>query len=198
MEYKPTSITVDQPFMSQQAFRDFLKLPSEESAQKIGLHDLLEVAKVVIRDELVSCGCSENELTGFRIECQVLKGESQELGEVYSAEWKQLPQSEQVTGNNNEVAEEPPEVKLNNNFPRSLEFIGKLTERIDESLLALDHLSLKTSTNLDLSFSRFTSVRLVCDATCGQYKRKYERDENGNEYDKGCSTTLCMRNNIEI
>lgn len=132
MEYQPTSITVDKPFMSQQAFRDFLKLSSEESAPKIGLHELLEVAKVVIRDELVSCGCSENELTGFRIECQVLKGASQELGEVFSVEWKQLPQSEQVTGSNDEVVEQQSEVKLNDNSPISFEFLGKLTERLNE------------------------------------------------------------------
>lgn len=79
MEYKPTSITVYQPFMSQQAFRDFLKLPSEESAPKIGLHDLLEMAKVVAIDGLVSCGCFEKELIGFRLQCQILKVESQEL-----------------------------------------------------------------------------------------------------------------------
>ena len=111
MEYKPTSITVYQPFMSQQAFRDFLKLPSEESAIKIGLHDLLEVAKVVAIDGRVSCGCFEKKLIGFRLQCQILKVESQELREVYFAEWKQLPKSEQVTGNNDEVAKEQREAE---------------------------------------------------------------------------------------
>lgn len=194
MEYKPTSITVDEPFMSQQAFRDFLKLPSEESAIKIGLHDLLEVAKVVIRDELVSCGCSENELTGFRIECQVLKDENQELGEVYAVEWKQLPQSERVT----EKKAEETEVELNKNSPISLEFLGKLTERIDERLLDSDNLSLKTSTHLNFSFGSSLSSRLECDGTCGDNYRKYETDVNGNEYDKGCTQTPCGRNNRDI
>jgi hypothetical protein len=176
MEYKPTFITVDEPFMSQQAFRDFLKLPSEYSAQKIGLYDLLEVAKVVIRDELVSCGCSENELTGFRIECQVLKDESKELRETYLVEWKQTSQSEQVTKNKDEMSEhianEKSKVNLERNIPLSFEFIGKLTERLHEVSSISEGGQLISN---QVNFSR-SDISLRSQPGCAKYTdgRKYQ------------------------
>lgn len=162
MEYKATSITVDKCFMEQQAFRDFLKLPSQDPTPKIGLHDLLEVAKLVIRNELVSCGCSEKELIRFQLEYQVSQDESQEPGEIYSVEWCQSPQSKKATDNKNEIPEEQPEVNPDENTPLSVEFLGKLTERLDEVLAASEKGRL-TSTHLNFSSFRNLDCEPDCD-----------------------------------
>ncbi|MBD2001988.1 MULTISPECIES: hypothetical protein [Cyanophyceae] len=161
MEYKPTPITIDKCFIEQQAFRDFLKLPSEEPAPKIGLRDLLEVTKLVIRNELVSCGCSEKELIKFQLEYQVSQDESQEPGEIYSVEWCQSPQFKKAIEDKNGITEEQPEVNLEENSPLSVAFIGKLTERLDEVLAASEKGRL-TSTRLNFS----SLENLNCEPDC--------------------------------
>ncbi len=125
MEYKAKSISVDQSFMEQQAVRNFLKLRADESISQLRLRDLLEIAKVVLRDELASCGCSEQELIGVRLEYQISQDESQEPGEIYSVEWNQLPQLENATESEENISEEQLEVNLDENPPLSLEFMGK-------------------------------------------------------------------------
>lgn len=151
MESNSKSINIDEPFLSQQAFRDFLKLPSEESAPKIGLRDLLEVAKVVIGHELNCCGCSEKELIGCRLEYQISKEESQEAGEIYSVQWNRTPQSEMITENEEEISKEP---------PLSSEFMGKLTQRFDEVSSALDGAKL---TGTDIRFRSFRNSSCIWD-----------------------------------
>jgi hypothetical protein len=143
MESESKSINVNEPFLSQQAFRDFIKLPSEEPVPKIGLRDLLEVVKVVIKHELNCCGCSEKELIGCRLEYTIPKEESQELRESYSIEWSHIPQSEMITEDEEEISKES---------PLSSEFMGKLTQRFDEMSSALDGAKL---TGTDIRFRTF-------------------------------------------
>lgn len=180
MEYKQTSITVDKSFMEQQAFRDFLKLPSEEPSPKIELHNLLEVAKVVVRNELISCG-SEKELIGLRLECQVSKNENQESAETYTFEWSQLRQDKGVAENKEGISEEQPEVNSDKN-PVSLEFAGNLTERLDEVLMeytplaALESHPIKTTTRMSFSSGAIMNFVLECSNDCIKQGIRYKKN----------------------
>jgi hypothetical protein len=173
MESKSKSLNIDEPFLSQQAFRDFLKLPSEESAPKIGLRDLLEVAKVVIRHELNCCGCSEKELIGCRIEYQISKEKSQEPEEVYSVEWSQIPQPEKRTEDENKIPEDQPEVPNDKIPPISSEFMGKLALRFNEVSSTLEGARVIAS-HADFRTFRSSGCREGCDRYNGiLYKRMF-------------------------
>jgi hypothetical protein len=174
MKSESKFINVDEPFLSQQAFRDFLKLPSEESAPKIGLRDILEIAKVVIIHELNSCGCSEKELIGCRLEYQISKEDSQEAGEVYSVQWSQIPQSEKRTEDENKISEDQPEVPNDKkNSPISSEFIGKLALRFNEVSSTLEGARVIAS-GADFRTFRSSGCREGCDWYNGiLYKRMF-------------------------
>lgn len=195
MEYQPTSITVDEPFLSQQAFRDFLKLPSEESAIKIGLHDLLEVAKVVIRDELVACGCSENELTGFQLKCKVSQIGNKNLAEDYTVEWHHSPQ--EVSENNQEVWKKLSEENLGEKFINNL--FTRIREMVVDSkmLAASAEDALKISTVMNFSSGRSLHDEEDCDPDCplidgGKKQNSLYRWENGTKkLVKKCIGTYC-------
>ena len=161
MKSESKSINVDEPFLSQQAFRDFLKLPSEEPAPKIGIYDLLEVAKLVIRNELDCCGCSEKELISCRLEYQISKEENKELGEIYSVQWNQIPQFEKTTEDEEKISENLPDMVAEKNNPLPSEFMGKLTQRIDEVSPALDEARLIASR---ADFRTFSSLN--CRTKC--------------------------------
>ncbi|MBD1839581.1 hypothetical protein [Coleofasciculus sp. FACHB-501] len=194
------SINLDEPLMSQQAVRDFLKLPFEEAVPKIGLHDLLEVAKVVVRNELVSCGCLENELIGCRIECQVSQVDNPKLGEVYLTEWSQLPQ--EVAENNEETVEAQPEVNLVEQ-PVSDEFIGKLITRLAEAtvnsklLAASQGQALRFSTQINFRSGNSIHYLESCDPKCprlsnGLMQNSLFSFENGKYVrKKSCIGTPC-------
>ncbi len=173
MEFESKFINIDEPFLLQQAFRDFLKLPSEEPVPKIGLRELLDVAKVLIRHELNCCGCSEKELIGCRIEYQVLKEESQEPGEIYSVQWSQIPQSEKRTEDENKISEDQSEVPNDKNPPISSEFMGKLVLRFDELSSTLEGARIITS-RADFRTFISSGCREGCDWDNGiLYKRMF-------------------------
>jgi hypothetical protein len=192
MESESKSINVDKPFLSQQAFRDFLKLPSEEPVSKIGLHDLLDVAKVLIRHELNCCGCSEKELIGYRIEYQISKEKSQETGEIYSVQWSQIPQSEKRTEDENKISEDQPEV-LNDkkNSPISSEFMGKLALRFNEVSSTLEGARVIAS-RADFRTFRSYDCREGCDWYNGiLYKRMFCNEQPSDWILDGWKKVLC-------
>ncbi len=115
-------IDLDKPFAEQQSVKELLKLP-EDKTKKLGFDQLLEIAKVAVRSELVSCGCSENALTGLRLEYLSQAGADQPE-EKYVLEWTKLNQSNSSI----EAAstEEPPQL--------SDSFHTRLFNRLDAEL----------------------------------------------------------------
>lgn len=192
MESESKSINVDEPFLSQQAFRDFLKLPSEEPAPKIGLRDLLEVVKVVIRHELNCCGCSEKELIGCRLEYQLSKEESQETGEIYSVHWSHIPQSEKRTEDENKISEDQPEVfNDKKSSPIPSEFMGKLALRFNEVSSTLEGARVIAS-HADFRTFRSSGCQEGCDRYNGiLYKRMFCNGQPSEWILEGGKKVLC-------
>ncbi len=164
------AINVDEPFLSQKAFRDFIKLPSDEPSPKVGVHNLLKVTREVIKHELVSCGCSEAELIGCQLEYEIAQESSQETGEIYSFKWNQISESKKTTEDVEEIPEELPDVASDTDNPLSYEFMSKLNQRLDEVSLDLD--------GVRLSGSRVDFGRLG-DSSC---RKKCDQDPNDNKF----------------
>lgn len=133
MENQAVFINLDEPFMVQQAVRDILKLPSdEEPVPKVILEGLLEVAKLVVTDELKRV-TSHKFLAGLLIGYQAPLIGSRDLGEVYSVEWGQLPKVKEVIEDDEEETDEDiPE--LGNSI--TSEFLDKLATRLEEAMIA--------------------------------------------------------------
>lgn len=137
----PCNISLDSPLLEQQSVREMLSFPVEENAPKASLEDLIKIAAILIKSELVDCGCDENELLSLRLQYEVRPSIDQETKEVYMLEWKPLHQVQalQVENVDTELIDESAEVEgnqevLNQDLPVSFNFLRKASLRLDEAI----------------------------------------------------------------
>jgi hypothetical protein len=171
MKGKPISINLDEPLLSQPAVRKILKLPSTGPLPKIGLHSLLEVAKLAIRNELAAGGGSEKDLVELQLECQVAPPGSDEPEENYSVRWRKSRPAPELSNTDVVILETPPEVMATENSV-SLEFVEQLSERLDEAIMQLNPVAAEEEseiiTSIQTNFRTGVQVGIEyrCDPTC--------------------------------
>jgi len=200
MKGKPISINLDEPLLSQLAVRKILKLPSTGPLPKIELHSLLELAKVAIRNELAAGGGSEKDLVELQLECQITPPGNDEPEENYSVGWRQSPPAPESSDTDVVILETPPEVMATENSV-SLEFVEKLSERLDEAIMELNPVAAEEEseiiTSIQTNFRTDVPIGIEyrCDPTClddlgRQCKRRYKWD--GTRLVRGdCTQTPC-------
>lgn len=114
------SVNLDKSFLEQQSVRKLLNL-FEKKSETLTIEQLLEVAKAVIKSELIKCNCSENALVSLKLECQIANKESENLKERYTVEWTDSDQTSPLEGSF-------PSPRIPDNFYR------KLLQRLDAEL----------------------------------------------------------------
>lgn len=187
MESKKEFINLNEPWMEQQAFRDFLKQLNEQPKSEIDLNDLLQAAKAVIENELVARGYSAQEFVGINLKCQVVQKENiEQIANTYSAEWGNCVQNRINKLNLTSLLEVPTAVDGNENILSS-EFTGKLIERLDEVIMGFSSLvKLDTpiaNTSLTMNFnSDIVTESLECRLSC---------EKEGIPYKKNLKTGKC-------
>ncbi|MEG4988500.1 hypothetical protein QUB08_22350 [Microcoleus sp. BR0-C5] len=188
MESKSISISLDEPLLTQAAVKEMLNLSSEAPLSKVKASDLLEVAKSAIRNQLVSCQCSENELIGLRLEYQVSKEATQKLREIYlvSVEWKAYSQNKNVAEPTEKFSEEHDLVK----------YIDRLHSRVEEAVTAIEgHTS---SSSLRSEFNSYSSIGYRCecdgDARCLIEGEQYKTKKKNGQYIGCCRDSRACPN----
>lgn len=173
-------IDLDQPLVEQELVKNSFNGSSE--FKEIKFEQLLEIAKMVLKHQLDS----DEELRGLRLEFQSSLQAENKPTEAYVLEWSQKPLKKPLLehlGKTNQSKE---------GSPLSTDFLGRLTERLDEALSQTRNDSHITSFKIDLSSNESLSGYLDCkgDPRCKknglEYKAKYVNDEY-----VGCTNILC-------
>jgi hypothetical protein len=177
------SIDLDQPLIEQELVKSSLNLSSDFKGIKF--EQLLEIAKMALRNHLES----EDELRGLRLEFQSSFQVQNELRETYVIEWSQKP-----------LTLHSEETKQNKKtFPLSTEFLGRLTQRLDEALSQAQNDSHIASFKVDFNSSESAIGYLDCkgDSRCKKngldYKGRYINDNL-----IGCTNILCGKKPDDI
>lgn len=198
MEGKTELINLDEPWIEQKAFRDYLNILNDQPKSEIQLYKLLEVAKIVIKNELAACGHSEEELVGIHLECQVAQKENlDQITNTYSAELSNNLQLQLHNLNSESLSLASNTIEKNADLISS-EFSSKLIERLDEVIMEASPLSqLETpivNTSMTINFaSSVITVFLECSNDCKKDGIRYKK----NSRTKKCTHIPCgiiMRN----
>jgi len=124
------NISLDKPLLEQQSVREMLPHLTEGVNAEVRVEDLIKIARAVIHDELVDCGCDKSELTGLKLSYTVTHPEDESLRKVYTTEWN-FPKPEVAEG----TTENAPEagVDADSNPPISNQVTTKLLSRLEEA-----------------------------------------------------------------
>ncbi|WP_190433262.1 hypothetical protein [Trichocoleus sp. FACHB-46] len=171
-------IDLEQPLTEQESVKELLNL-SEGKVGRLGLDQLLEIAKVAIKNELVACGSSADELVGLRLEFHCF-GESDEgLRETYVLEWGQKNQQKEDNPHQLEKTESEKLQSANKPSLPPMEYIHKLSERLNSETRERARLA---GTTISFRTSSDTGVQYPC-VDGGNNKYYLKLIENGE--DKG-------------
>lgn len=171
MAYNLESLSIDECFMTQQAFRDFFVLESVDSVHKIQSTELLKIAeiiKAIVKNELVSCGNHANSMIALNIGYQVLGDDKQEAEEKYSVKWEKSPSFTE----NIEISEQQVEAQSDESSPLTIAFTHKLTERLDELSAASENTRI-TSFNMKFSPNRISGCIIDRDEFEGVFYKRW-------------------------
>jgi|GEM_PF-2250569 len=160
------NISLDKPLLEQQSVREMLPHLTEGVNAEVRVEDLIKIARAVIHDELVDCGCDKSELTGLKLSYTVTHPEDENLRKVYTTEWN-FPKPEVAEG----TIENAPETGVNAvaNPPISNQVISKLFSRLEEARVSTNAVSTSSSKLTTAFRSSSTRTRRDCDpGLCGQ------------------------------